>query len=188
MAHVLKHVPSARGNAEGGEVTQVEALLRTASKNVHGVVDEGGRVTFAGDGDVANAVELGPGIGARLVGPDVVEPGNAIRAAEEVQLVVPGDDRVIRASRRGCDMGANLVVCVWQQNFPAACRGLQRVEVECDEVIKEEALDLATEDVDFGAEDVERVSVAAGRAGALGQGARPVFCGCGWVSKGMVVK
>ena len=82
MTHVLEHVPATRGNAEGGEIAQINALLRAATKDVHGVVDNGGRVSLARDWNVANAVELRPRVGTRLVRPDIVEPRDTVCTTE----------------------------------------------------------------------------------------------------------
>jgi hypothetical protein len=89
MPHVLKHVPAARGDAEGSQISQIDSFLRAAAEDIHSIVDKGSRVPFTGHGDIPNAVELSPSIRARLVGPDVVEPGDAICTAKQVQLILP---------------------------------------------------------------------------------------------------
>lgn len=96
----------------------------------------------------------------------------------QVESVGPGHDRVVGAGGRRAALRRDLVFGVWQQDLPAAGRGLQRVEVKGDEVVEEEAFNLATEDVDFGAQDVQCMSVAACWAGALWQCARPVLGRC----------
>ena len=50
---------------------------------------------------------------------------------------------------------------ILDENFPAVGALLEGVEVEGDEVVEEVAFHLAAEDVDFAAEDVEGVTVAA---------------------------
>jgi hypothetical protein len=35
-------------------------------------------MTLASYGNVADTVKLGPGVGARLIGPDIVEPSNPV--------------------------------------------------------------------------------------------------------------
>lgn len=82
MPHVLKHVPAARRNAKGGKVTQVNAFLGAPAKDIHCVVDQGGRMAFTSDGDVANAIKFSPGVGAWVVCPDIIEPGNTVCATE----------------------------------------------------------------------------------------------------------
>jgi len=82
VAHVLEHVPAAGGNPECGKVAQINAFLSAPAKDVHGVVYEGGRMAFAGYGNVTNAVELRPRVGTWLIGPDIVEPGDAVCATE----------------------------------------------------------------------------------------------------------
>lgn len=39
-------------------------------------------MTFAGNGDVANAVKLSPSVGARLICPNIIEPSNTVCATE----------------------------------------------------------------------------------------------------------
>lgn len=63
----------------------------------------------------------------------------------QVELVGPGDDCMV-SSRRGD---------IWTAFFggykdlPAGADALESVEVEGDEVVEEETVDLATEDVDL---------------------------------------
>lgn len=82
MAHVLEHVPAAGGNPECCKVAQINAFLSAPTKDVHGVVYEGSRMAFAGYGNVTNAVELRPRVGTWLIGPDIVEPGDAVCTTE----------------------------------------------------------------------------------------------------------
>jgi hypothetical protein len=56
MSHVLKHVPSTGRDAEGGKIPQINALLRTASKNVHGIIDKRRRMALSRYWYVANTV------------------------------------------------------------------------------------------------------------------------------------
>lgn len=92
MSHVLEHVPAARGYTEGRKVTKINPVLGSTPEDVHGIVDKCCGVTFSGDRYVANAFLLAPAVRTRVIGPDVVEPGDTVRAAEEVELVVPCDD------------------------------------------------------------------------------------------------
>ena len=78
----MEHVPAAGGNPECGKVAQINAFLGAPAKDVHGVVYESGRMAFAGYGNVANAVELRPRVGTWLIGPDIVEPSDAVCATE----------------------------------------------------------------------------------------------------------
>jgi hypothetical protein len=82
VSHVLEHVPATGGNPECCKVAQINAFLSASAKDVHGVIYEGGRMAFAGHGDVANAVELRPRVGAWLIGPDIVEPRDAVCTTE----------------------------------------------------------------------------------------------------------
>jgi hypothetical protein len=108
VTHVLEHVPAAGCDAERREVAQINSVLRATSEYVHGIVDESSRMALASYWYVANTVEFSPSIGARLVGPDIVEPGDAVSATEsgntistwwmtigfaclQIQLVIPCD-------------------------------------------------------------------------------------------------
>lgn len=82
MTHVLEHVPSAGRYAECSKVPKINTLLRTATEDVHGIVHEGCRMAFARNRYVANAVELTPGVRARVVSPYVVEPSDAVSTAK----------------------------------------------------------------------------------------------------------
>lgn len=82
MAHVLEHVPAAGGDAESCEITQIDALLCAATENVHGIVDEGSRMSFPRDRNITYAIKLGPGIRSRVICPDIIEPSNAIRTTK----------------------------------------------------------------------------------------------------------
>ena len=86
----------------------------------------------------------------------------------QIELVVPRDHGVVGASLGRYALGRRLLLCVWQQHLPPTRRRLQRVEVKGDQVVEEEALDLTSEYVDLGAEDVQGMSVAARRTRALG--------------------
>ena len=195
MAHVLEHVPAARGDTERRKVAEIYAFLRATAEYVHGIVNQSSRMPLASHWYVANAVELSPGIRARLVGPHVVEPGDAVSATEsmdtvsacrgtlqspclQIQLVVPGDNRMV-CTRWGCSaLGRGLLRGVGKKDLPATRGRLQGVQVESDQIIEEKTLHLAAKDVDFGAQNIECVSVPSCGTGALGQGARPVFCCC----------
>ena len=59
------------------------------------------------------------------------------------------------------------------QYFPSIARLLQRIEIECDEIIEEEALDLTAEDVDLGTKDVKCMAVSPRRPSSRGSSPRP---------------
>jgi hypothetical protein len=99
MAHVLEHVPPTGGYPEGGEVSKINAVLSATPKDIHGVVDKSCGVAFSGNRYIPNALLFAPTVGARIIGPDIVEPRDAIRTTEEIELVIPRDDRVIRPGR-----------------------------------------------------------------------------------------
>jgi hypothetical protein len=84
---------------------------------------------------------------------------------------------VVRSRGRCSALRGDVIRGVWKKHLPATGRRLERVEVERNEVVEEEALDLPTENVDFGAEDVQSMPIAAGGTRPLRQCARPVL-GC----------
>jgi hypothetical protein len=82
MPHILEHVPPARGYSERGEVSKVYAVLGSASKNVHGVVDKRCGMALSRNWYVADTVQLGPRIRSRFISPHIVEPSNPVCATE----------------------------------------------------------------------------------------------------------
>jgi len=120
MSHVLEHVPASRRYAECCEISEINTLLRATTKDVHGVVDQSSRVAFACYWNVPNAVQLSPAVGARIIGPNIVEPGNTVGATKEIESVLPRYYRVIGASWRRAGLGRDLVLCIRQEYFPAA--------------------------------------------------------------------
>jgi hypothetical protein len=99
MAHVLEHVPPTRRYPEGREVSKINAILSATTKDIHGVIDKCCGVAFSGHRYIPNALLFRPAVRARIIGPDIVEPGNTIRATEEIELIIPRDNRVIRPGR-----------------------------------------------------------------------------------------
>jgi hypothetical protein len=67
----------------------------------------------------------------------------------QVKSVGPSYDGVICTGRRRSILWRDLVFGVWQKHLPATSRGLQRVEIEGDEIVEEEAFDLAAENVNL---------------------------------------
>ena len=94
---------------------------------------------------------------------------HSISASEEIQSVTPGDHCVIRSRRRDGPMGWTSIDGVLDQNLPLVRRLLKGVQVECDQVVKEVALDLATEYVDFAAQNVQCMSISPWRSRPSGQ-------------------
>lgn len=70
------------------------------------------------------------------------------------------------------------VNCVLNQYLPPITCLLQRIQIECDEVVEKVAFDLATENVKLATQDVQGVSVASWRARTCGKCAGPLFCSC----------
>jgi hypothetical protein len=82
VAHILKHIPTARRDSECCKIAEVNSLLSTSTENVHGVIHKRGGMTLAGYGNITNTIELGPCIGARFIRPDIVEPCDSICTTE----------------------------------------------------------------------------------------------------------
>jgi hypothetical protein len=120
-------------------------------------------MTFPGHGYVAYAIQLRPLVGSRIVAPYVVEPLESIGAAKEIHLVSVGDYRVVGSRRRYLALVGTRIVTVRYQKLPFVLWHLQLVEIESGQIVHEVALDLSTENVDLGPENVQRVAVATGR-------------------------
>lgn len=73
----------------------------------------------------------------------------------QVELIVVCNDSVVGTSSG--DGGRRLRL---DQYLPSVVSHLQLVEIERGKIVHEVAFDLATKDVDLGAENVERVAVA----------------------------
>ena len=78
-----------------------------------------------------------------------------VSADLQVHLIIVGNHRVVRP--RGWGSWRRLGR---QKYLPAVIGHLQLVQVESRKIIHEVTLDLAAEDEDLGAEDVERMTVA----------------------------
>ena len=82
--------------------------------------------------NIANAFELRPGIGSRVVSPDIAEPSDAVGTAKEIQLLVPCYNSVVRTCRRNLSVGRASVDGVLDQSLPSVAGLLQRIEVKCN--------------------------------------------------------
>lgn len=98
--------------------------------------------------------------------PDVIEPLYAICTAEQVQLVAPSDHRMVRSRWGYLTMWWSAVYGILYEDLPTVRGLLQCVQVECDEVVEKVAFYLSAKDVDFAAENVQGMSVAARRSRA----------------------
>ena len=65
---------------------------------------------------------------------------------------------------------------VLNQYLPPITCLLQRIQIECDEVVEKVAFDLATKNVKLATQDVQGVSVASWRARTRGECAGPLLC------------
>lgn len=77
------------------------------------------------------------------------------------ELVIPGDHRVIRPSRRRLSSRRTSIICIADQDLPAIACLLQRVEIESNQVIEKVVLDLSTENVYLRAEYIQCMSISA---------------------------
>lgn len=80
--HVLERIPSSRGDAECGQIPEVNTFVGSSSKNVHNVVDKSRSVPFTRCWDEADAIQLSPGVCTRVIRPDIIEPLQAIRSSK----------------------------------------------------------------------------------------------------------
>lgn len=78
----------------------------------------------------------------------------------QVHLLVVRDDRVVGSRGRNAPWGWATAVAILDKNLPSIIRLLKLVQIKGGEVVHEVALDLTTEDVYLGSQDVERVSVS----------------------------
>lgn len=68
---------------------------------------------------------------------------------------------MVRSGRRNLTRRWTTVCAVRDENFPSIVRNLQRIQIKCDQIIEEEALDLATEDVYPRPQNVQGMTIAA---------------------------
>ena len=127
--------------------------------------------------NIANAFELRPGIGSWVVSPDVTEPGDSVCTAKEIQLLVPCYNSVVRTGWRNLAMRRTSVNGILNQCLPSVAGLLERIEVERDKIVEEEALNLTAENIYLGANDVQRVAITTWRTGSCRSGSRPLLCG-----------
>jgi len=118
-------------------------------------------MAFSGARNITDAFKLSPRVCARIKGPDVVEPSDAISSTKEIETIVPGDHGVVCTSRRDLSMWWTAIDRALDQSLPPVASLLQGVQVKRDKVVEEVAFDLASEYVDFRAEDVQSVTVSA---------------------------
>ena len=105
----------------------------------------------------------------------------------QIKAVVPGDDGVISPPERNRFPSYRVVLAVRDKHLPPVRRASQLVEIERNEVIEEMAVDLATKDVEFRAQDIQSVAVATcGPRGRRGT-ARPLFSRCSCQIMGIAI-
>jgi hypothetical protein len=127
--------------------------------------------------NVTDAFKLRPGIGSWVVSPDITEPGNTVCAAEKIQLLIPRYDRVVRTCWGNLSMWRAPVNGILDQCLPSVAGLLQCVKVKRDQIVEEEALNLTTENIYLGTNNVQRVAITTWRAGACRSSSRPLLGG-----------
>ena len=100
------------------------------------------------------------------------------RFNSQIKSVAPCDHCVVCSCRWDLAMRWSAVNCVLNQYLPPITRLLQRIQIECDEIVEKVAFDLASEDVKLAAQNVQGMSVASWRARTCGKCAGPLFCCC----------
>ena len=78
----------------------------------------------------------------------------------QVELILPGDNTVIGSGGRYLAWWWSAIVTVEHQHLPLVRRFLESVQVEGDKIVEKVALYLAAKNVDFRADDVQRVAVS----------------------------
>jgi hypothetical protein len=96
----------------------------------------------------------------------------------QVKLIIVRDDRVVRSSRRDQSRRWTAIVAVFNQEFPLVGGMLKRIKIECNEIVKEETLNLTAKDVDLRSQNVQCVSVSSCGEGTGRNGTRPLSIGC----------
>lgn len=77
----------------------------------------------------------------------------------QVHLIIKRDNGVVCSCWWNFARNRSATVVVQHEHLPAIIGHLQLIQVECREVVHEDAFDLATEDVDFRSEDVQRMAI-----------------------------
>lgn len=99
----------------------------------------------------SNAIDFSPAISDVIIRPDIIEPLYPIRTSKQEQLVIETDNGMIRSRRGNLTCRRSTFVTVRDEHFPLVRRVLELVQVECNQIIEEEAFYLSSEYVEFGA-------------------------------------
>lgn len=84
------------------------------------------------------------------------------------------DESVVGSSRGDFTLWGSTLVAVLNEQLPLVRGVLQLVQVECYQVVEEEALHLTAKNVELRAKNVERVPISARRTGTRRNCARPL--------------
>lgn len=117
-------------------------------------------MAFARGWNVAYTLQLSPGIGLWRVRPDIIEPIDAVCAAEEIELVAECNHSVISSGWWDLPVRWTAVYGVLNEDLPAIGGLLKRIQIESDQIIEEVALYLPAENVDLTSEDIEGMTVS----------------------------
>lgn len=121
-SHVLKGIPPSRGDPEGSEISKIVSFLGPAAKDIHHVAHKRSCVAFPRRRDVPNAFKLRPRVRVRRIGPNVVEPMHAVRAAKEIEFISPSDHSMVGSRGRNLTMGWATINGVLDEDLPFVCR------------------------------------------------------------------
>lgn len=86
----------------------------------------------------------------------------------QIQPIVETDDRMVGSGRRNLTRGRSALVAVPNQKLPFVVWVRKLIEVKRNQIIKKVTFHLTTENVESGAENVQRVTVPSGRSRAWG--------------------
>jgi hypothetical protein len=92
----------------------------------------------------------------------------------QIELVIVTDNRVVRSRGGDLTWGGATFVAVLDKHFPLVCRVLELVQIESNQIIKEETLNLTSEHVKLRSQDVQCVSITSRGAGARRNGTGPL--------------
>ena len=92
----------------------------------------------------------------------------------QIKSIIKTDYRVVRSGWRYLAWGRTTLVAIPNKNLPFVDGVLKLVEVECNQIIEKETLDLSSKYVEFGTQNVQRVTVSSGRPCAGRDSAGPL--------------
>lgn len=105
-------------------------FLGPATEDVHDISDKSRRMTLSSAWYVANTLELGPRVCARVERPDIIEPSDTISTTKEVEAIVPGNHGVVGTSRWDLSVWRTTIDGTLNESLPPIAGLLQGIEVE----------------------------------------------------------